>query len=384
MIPKNQLFEEAFQMFLTAAPVSLKSVPFFRKLKNERKLKQYATKLQSDLNSTDDREEIKMIVTTFLLKLDEEKLLFERPFLKYFLEKGYLDVAEQFMNQAAEMDGKLKTWEVYQAMRNVWIMNSLQLYWDLPLELTSPVYAYSMLYPYTDNYLDNPDISLEEKKEFNEHISRALRGEPTYPDRLTELFAMIEGHFPREQFPEVFESIAFIHEAQIASLHQHGTLKKEEILRLSFMKGGASVLADAFLVKGTLTKEEMRFAFEYGAFLQLLDDLQDIDEDKKDGHFTLFSAKEGLLDEEVRQLLKFIYATNAPLERNQMKDVIRTCTIMMVMEAVSRSPERISRTLYKKLEAASPVRLSFYKEMMGFFETITTNTDLDAAIETFR
>lgn len=58
-----------------------------------------------------------------------------------------------------------------------------------------------------------------------------------------------------------------------------------------------------------------------------------------------------------------------------MKDVIRSCTLMMVMEAVSRQPEAVSRKLYRELEAASPVKLSFYPEMMSFFQT--TFADLE-------
>jgi hypothetical protein len=50
-----------------------------------------------------------------------------------------------------------------------------------------------------------------------------------------------------------------------------GTVDK--ILPISFFKGGTSVLADAFLVKGNLNIKEMHFAFAYGSFLQLLDDL---------------------------------------------------------------------------------------------------------------
>lgn len=385
MIPKTQLCNDALQALQNAPPVKLKPVPFFRKLKNEHRLKQHAERLQAALARTDadDHGEIKMIVTAFLLQVDEERLLFTRPFLKFFLEKGYLDVAEQFMAQASEQDGELKTWEVYQAMRNVWIMNSLQLYWDLPLEMTPPIYAYSMLYPYTDNHLDDPTISVEDKCAFNDHISQVLKGEPTHSDRIAELVAMIESHYSREQYPEVYESIQFIHTAQIESMNQYATLGKDAILRLSFMKGGASVLADAYLVKGALSPQDRSFAFQYGTFLQLLDDLQDVEEDKKDGHATLFSAKEGLLDDEVRQLLQYIQRVNTPAGINQMKDVIRTCSIMMVMEAVSRKPKCISRELYKELEAASHVRLHFYPEMMAFFASVMDGINLDAPIASF-
>lgn len=82
----------------------------------------------------------------------------------------------------------------------------------------------------------------------------------------------------------------------------------QEILQLSFYKGGASVLADACLVKGELTPNESTFAFGYGTFLQLLDDLQDRMEDASMKHQTLYSGipLESHLDEYIEKLLRYI------------------------------------------------------------------------------
>ena len=40
--------------------------------------------------------------------------------------------------------------DLYQALRNVWIMMSFQVLFDRTVELTNSVFAYSMLYPFTD------------------------------------------------------------------------------------------------------------------------------------------------------------------------------------------------------------------------------------------
>jgi hypothetical protein len=113
----------------------------------------------------------------------------------------------------------------------------------------------------------------------------------------------------------------------------------------------------------------MRFAFEYGAFLQLLDDLQDAKADKKDDHQTLFSIKNDNepIDYEVRALISFIYKVNSPDGSDTkimslMKEVISNCTLMMVMDAAGRNSDQISHKLYKALESCSKVRLPFYKE----------------------
>jgi hypothetical protein len=45
-----------------------------------------------------------------------------------------------------------------------------------------------------------------------------------------------------------------------------------------------------------------------------------------------------------------------------MKEVITSCTLVMVMDAAGRNPGLISHRLYKELESYSKVKLSFYKE----------------------
>jgi hypothetical protein len=157
-------------------------------------------------------------------------------------------------------------------------------------------------------------------------------------------------------------------------------LTSDQILSISFFKGGTSVLADAFLVKGNLNMDEMHFAFAYGAFLQLLDDLQDAKDDKKDKHQTLFSTIEdkSQIDYEVIKLISYIFKINTEGQLDTqmmsfMKEVIRNCTLMMIMEAVGRNPELISRKLYKELESYSKVRLPFYKEFEEKMKSIATN-----------
>ena len=146
-------------------------------------------------------------------------------------------------------------------------------------------------------------------------------------------------------------------------------LTNDKILPISFFKGGTSVLADAFLVKGNLNIDEMYFAFTYGTFLQLLDYLQDAEEDKKDRHQTLFSTRNEneIVDNEIKRLISYIFKLNTVNDPNTetmsfMKQVISSCTLIMVMEAVGRNPELISNELYKELESYSKVRLSYYKK----------------------
>ena len=47
--------------------------------------------------------------------------------------------------------------------------------------ITSSILGYSLLYPYSDNYLDRADISAEEKLRFSERFRDRLRGEGSQP-----------------------------------------------------------------------------------------------------------------------------------------------------------------------------------------------------------
>lgn len=370
----------------------IKKISLIKKIWNEREINKlseklindldpYRIKLQEGLNDTFDLsspefEEVKSIVTEFLLKADKIKLLFDRPFIKFFIEQGYLGVAEEFITTARNEAPQLKDEEILQALRNVWIMNSLQIYWGLPVEMTPSVYAYSMLYPYTDNFLDNPENSWKEKIKINKRLDRVLNGEKLFPENFIEekifsLINQIESQYSRDTYPEVYESLRLIQEAQTESMRQDGDeiLTYDTILPISFFKGGTSVLADAFLVKGNLTMNEMHFAYTYGTFLQLLDDLQDAKVDKKDNHQTLFNINRNneLIDNEVKRLILYIFKANSANESDTktmtlMKEVISSCTLIMIMDAVGRNSENVSSELYKELESYSKVRLMYYKE----------------------
>ncbi|WP_423189321.1 hypothetical protein ACO1PF_12145 [Alkalibacterium sp. f15] len=395
-IPIEDLMKSSiadYQKEKTFPSDKLNKTSLWKKLLHERQLKKLFNNLLDELEpylpeikdqiesrtetSSPDLQEVKSLLVEFLQEIDKRELLFDQPFLNYFISQGYMDVAEAFLLRARKEDSRLIDQEIFQALRNVWIMNSLQLYWDISLELTTPMYAYSMLYPYTDNLLDDPDISDRTKYEFNQRLAAVLSGETVVSTQIIEkrIFSLVEqikSHYPEDTHPEVTESIQLIHRAQVESLLQGKSepLTEEEILTVSFFKGGTSVLADAYLIKGSLTKNEMDFAFQYGALLQLLDDLQDKKEDEKNLDQTLFSIKhtEESIDKEIRRLIAYIYSVNVENKSDNhntalLKEVISQCTLLMVMQTVGDSPEMVTRSLYKELESYSKVRLSFYNEL---------------------
>jgi hypothetical protein len=407
IIPIERLINEASETYDTCGNPDFKGfrkVSLFEKLKNEREIKKLSEHLMHELDpfhgkdpeslTASETEALKKVITSYILELDDRKLFFDKPFLGFFLEKGYMESAEDFLDEVKLEDSDLEPLEVFQAIRNVWIMNSLQLFWGIPLRMTPSVYAYSMLYPYTDNFLDSTEVSREDKARFNERLTRVINGENVessdpHESRVFELIGKIGTEFHRDSYPSVYESVGLIQKAQIESMKQDQkkAMTADEIIPISIFKGGASVLADAFLVKGELDEEETRFAFGYGSFLQLLDDLQDAESDRKEGHQTIFSMgdRSADFDEKLLKLISFIFKVNEQVAGDDetkvvMKDVIRTCTLMMVMEVVGREPKVVSRGFYRELESYSKVRLPFFmeyeKQMKSLVETLGIGSNL--------
>ena len=295
------------------------------------------------------------------------------------LDKGFCNATSEFMEGARRFDSSIKMDDTMQAMRNVWIMNCIQLMLDREVEYTPPLFAYSMLYPYTDNYLDASGISPEKKIQTGKKLRLKLEGKPVEPSniyegRLFKLVEMIEGYYAREANPEVYESLLWIQDAQQNSLLQQKTTVspyENDILDLSFEKGGASVLADAFLVKGALTQEEARFMFGFGVVLQLGDDLQDALTDRRNGHMTLFSQTAGRwpLDNITNKLFNFTYSVldsgcclKAPAMSELSAIMKRSCTLLL-LGAIANNSALFSKGYLKNIETHSPMSFKYIRSM---------------------
>src|SRR5208283_2675375 len=207
------------------------------------------------------------------------------------LNGGFSAIGTEMARGARRFDPSISPDDIFQATRNAWTAGGLQVLLGREMRLTPAIFAYSMLYPYTDNYLDDEGVPSEDKRKFAARIRRRLSGEMIAPVRegeatLWQLFEMIEGQYSRAGWPQVYASLLAIHQAQENSLRQRASppsLHGPDIIKLSFEKGGASVLADGHLAAGTLSCEEAQLVFAWGALLQLVDDLQDLRPDRREG-----------------------------------------------------------------------------------------------------
>jgi hypothetical protein len=288
-------------------------------------------------------------------------------------EDFYASTAE-FVRAARAFDPHVRLEDVTQALRNVWIMNSLQLLFGLEVAFSSAIFGYSMLYPCTDNFLDDPHVSPPAKARFNRRLERRLRGEKLLPRTAHEqqafaLVQRIERQHSRKEAPGVFQSLRAIQQAQQASLAQQRPLEppdEERVLAISVAKGGASLLADGYLVRGELGPEEEELCFGYGVFLQLLDDLQDVSSDRDVGHTTLFTiaAREGTLDAVTGRLHGFMERIMGRWERWTSPErvdgcdlVLRNCTFLMV-GSIARHRRLFGRRFLEGIEERWPLTLA--------------------------
>ena len=313
----------------------------------------------------------------FLQKTLEKENIFKLEKMDVEDRKKFLEITKQFIRDARKFDDDLPIGDIMQAMRNVWISNALQLLFGKEVYYSKANFAYSMLYPYTDNYLDNTNIDKNDKILFNNWLEKRLLGEHTkskdyHESKVSQMIDYIESVYPREKFTEVYESLLLIFKSQVNSLKQHGKenhLCKEDLLSISIEKGGSSVLVDGYLISGLMTKEEIEFCIGYGFLLQISDDLQDIKEDLKYNHKTIITemSKEGTLDKVVNKLINFtIELIDSFKINNKNKSVItmiKNDCLMLILFSVVYNAEFFSVGYIKEVEKFIPYTIDYSLEI---------------------
>jgi len=293
---------------------------------------------------------------------------------------------KMFVRKAREFDPSLSENDVHQALRNQWVFNSIQSYLGHAVTLTSSSLGYSLMYPYTDNWLDGDSHTPAEKDRFNQSLKLLLEGDTEAradsEDRgFRELLQMIEFEQPRVQHPAVYDSLIAIHRAQQRSLLLHGPLedRPESFLQsLTIEKGGTSVAVDGYLVSGTLGAVSLHALFGYGVVLQFIDDLQDIPEDTASGHSTMFTrcCRTGSLDDVTRRLLRFTCETIRLLDGSSsgggssLPGLIEGSCIFLILEAIARHNHLFSEAYLRTVEEFSPLRFSY---LGGLHDRVRTN-----------
>jgi hypothetical protein len=347
-------------------------VGWWRHLSNERAARRLVETLATEVEHLPDGEAERQAwrerVRERLQAFGEERLSWPAGYRRLLFADDFFSASVAFAREARAFDPDLPVESLGQALRNVWIGNSLQMRLGLPVRLGPGLFAYSMLYPLTDNLLDDPALDGRAKRAFNDRFGGRLAGLPARPEGASEaavfeLVGRIEKQFPRDAYPDVHESLLAIHGGQVRSLGQQDDPRSSDagILEISFEKGGSSVLADVYLVAGEAYPDDERFAFGYGTFLQLLDDLQDVAADLEAGHETIFTraARRGTLDAPAARLGAYIDRVLdaeplTGLEAGDRRDLIRRNCRTLLVGAIAEQPRRFSRCFRRTLEREWP------------------------------
>lgn len=381
----------------TNFPVLARKYGFFEKLKKERELNRFSEGLASLLENMPgdelNQEKWKTSIMALIKDFGKETLEFDDSLIDIIFTDGYTRVTNQFIKEAKGFDPNINIFDIFQAIRNVWIMNSIQILLDMDVSFSPSIFAYSMLYPYTDNYLDNIDFKHEDKQNFNVRFRKRLLGEIMHPDNEIEepvfrLVEIIEEQYPRSFYPMVYEALVSIHDAQEKSLLQQRMKTspyEKDIIGISFEKGGTSVLADGYLVNPELTVDEVDFMFGYGVFLQLADDLQDVREDFYNSHMTIYSQllKKWPLDIMANKLFHFMNCVlnsddnfSSPSLKNLKRLITVSCNFLF-FEAIAKNSSLYTKKYINAIEKYSMFRFyymkSYKKKLMKRYSKIDIN-----------
>lgn len=343
----------------------------------DRFLAQVIAQVKRPLANAAERATAQQQMLAAVARLGQEALNWTPEHVEVLLKRGLPQALVIFAQMARQFDADMPGSNIFQAGRNVATMNCLQLMLGLPCAVTPSVFAYSMLYPYTDNYLDDPAVPVATKRRFNIEFGRRLTGEMITPTNAQEkqiydLVGLIEADIDRQAHPQVYASLLAIHEAQIKSVQLVANTAPYDIdvLGISLEKGGTSVLADGYLVAKTLLPDQAQFLFAFGAFLQFVDDLQDAEQDHRDGLMTIFSqpARTWKLDALADRAMRFGVEATRYLDAfpgndiSPLKELVQGSVRQLVIGAAVRNPHLFTREYLGHLEAHFPFRFSYLKK----------------------
>lgn len=255
---------------------------------------------------------------------------------------------KRFLQNIRKFDESMQIEDMGQAIRNYLVYAIFLELNGLEQKCKPSIFGYSMLYPYTDNFIDSQEITAEEKKHYNKLIADKLKGDKfeaqsRHEEKTAELLAGIEKDYARPD--EIYQGLLYMLEAQRNSLRQPDggvTMDEDEILNISIYKGGLSVLIDRYFIDKSFGERDMYFYYGFGFLLQLCDDLQDISQDGEEGSRTVFTicTKREEIVKKVNKLMHFTRKLFEDCEayREEFKEfLLRNCYLLILFSAEGSS-----------------------------------------------
>lgn len=363
-------------------PSFLKEVSLDEKLRNEQYIQEITENFQKQMASYPRvpfhrKKWIKNTVTIIDDVLHKETILgLQDAMPSREIDEFYMEIKD-FLKRVRRFSPEMTFYDIGQAIRNYIVYAVFKKIHRMKSAYCEAAFGYSMLYPFTDNYIDSATLSEVQKQDYNKLIRHKLEGKPVHPKALhhrktCDLLQAIEDSYSRAENSTIFSLLLMMLEAQEESLRQQKKgvgLSMDERLNISLYKGGVSVLIDRFLINKELSEADLKFYLGYGLFLQLADDLQDIGEDSRKSWQTLFTFDLSSAQEEkiVNQMLNFIQKLTKEYqaENETFKNFILSNCYLLILTSLAGSKEYFSQEYLDKMEAYLPITYSFYEHFQN-------------------
>lgn len=285
-----------------------------------------------------------------------------------------------FIRNGRSFAPELKFEELLQGIRNYLVYGVFRELCGMEQCCKPSIFGYSMLYPFTDNYIDDETLNLAEKDAYNQFIQNCIYGidlgsVPEHYKKTYDLLSNILEEAKDNSRDDLKTLLFHMLKAQSESLKQQLTtpfLSEKERFDISMYKGGISVLIDRFLVDKEPSKDEIKFFLGYGLILQLADDLQDILTDKALGYQTLFTICETKKETETRinQLFSYTkllfdtapkeFMDDGKLPFNQF--LCKSCYLLYISSLLGVKTA-VSEEYLMKFEKYMPVHLTYWEHL---------------------
>ena len=321
------------------------------------------------------RNEIWNLVHEFM---GREQVLGISQYMSPDLFGAFEEQAKVFVRKTRAFDRELLLPQIWQGIRNFFIYAMIQDFLGHKQNCIDPVFSYSLLYPYTDNFIDDPGQNRDQKAKYNHMIEEVLHGKSVNPDTSVErktvlLLQKIQDYYSGDKKKEIENLLLLMLKAQEESIrqgaghHLEKPISEEELLKILSFKGGISVLNDYAFHVGELDETEAAFYLAFGFLLQLSDDLQDFVEDEQEHCQTLMvrAKQNGKLEKTVNRLLHYIWhvITDYQPRNKRLKEfAIKNC-VQMVLLTVGTHREAFSEAYLKEIEKHLPVHVDFIAGM---------------------
>lgn len=214
----------------------------------------------------------------------------------------------------------------------------------LPIEDRRVIFAAAAIHPAQDDYIDKQEVNDDIINDINMKIEGKdveLKDENVKP--IFDLIDVIYDTYNPANHKYLVEIIKNLHYWQIESTKQKRKgCDEEELLNISFMKGGYAFAFYGYIALGRMTMLEFRHFFCMGAIFQIMDDLHDISIDIKDNIETIWT--------------KLIYNNNKADEA--INGIIE---VQKMFESITGPFDTLKRPVFLRRMELFAVRLDLFK-----------------------